>query len=89
MVREAVRAGADWFISDFVVLANALKRHQVAFIGSGSPLYLLLSAQGKACRCSDGPGQSGFVPCRRMGVCSSKAGGEELQAIRSQSWWRV
>jgi hypothetical protein len=33
--REAVRAGADWFVRDFSELSAQLKQHSVAFIGSG------------------------------------------------------
>ena len=33
--REAVTAGADWFVNDFGELTAALKQHSVAFIGSG------------------------------------------------------
>lgn len=36
VVRDAVRDGADWFVCDFDDLNQALKRHQVAFIGSGA-----------------------------------------------------
>jgi hypothetical protein len=46
VVRDAVRDGADWFVDDFDDLTQALKRHQVAFIGSGelsvTIRYLLL-----------------------------------------------
>ncbi len=38
MVRDAVRDGADWFVDHFDILSQALKRHQVAFIGSGKQI---------------------------------------------------
>lgn len=42
VVRDAVRAGADWFVNDFEDLSQALERHQVAFIGSGEHQFLPL-----------------------------------------------
>ena len=38
VVRDAVRDGADWFVDHFDILSQALKRHQVAFIGSGKQI---------------------------------------------------
>ena len=43
--REAVRAGADWFVEDFGELTAALKQHSIAFIGSGELVPAALLAR--------------------------------------------
>jgi hypothetical protein len=35
VARQVVMAAADWFVTDFGVLREALPRHRVAMIGSG------------------------------------------------------
>lgn len=35
VAREVVMQAADWFVTDFQVLSEALPRHRVAMIGSG------------------------------------------------------
>jgi hypothetical protein len=50
VAREVVMQAADWFVTDFQVLREALPRHRVAMIGSGGGRMVVVAGQRWLCQ---------------------------------------
>ena len=77
--RQAVVAGADWFVDSFDVLRAALRRYRVAMVGSGAwacaAVGLVAENTRRAQRGAAGPGGGKFEEEVRMWVYEEEVDG--------------
>ncbi|KAI3425907.1 hypothetical protein D9Q98_007879 [Chlorella vulgaris] len=83
VAREVVMQAADWFVTDFQVLSEALPRHRVAMIGSGAwacAAVKLIAENMAAAEAADK-----FVSEVRMYVHEEEVGGRKLTDLINES----
>lgn len=78
--REAVRAGADWYVRSHEELRKRLKRHRVAVIGSGA--WACAAARMIAQNTATGPNADEFHDRVRMWVYQEEVDVRPLHALR-------